>query len=179
MPFLKSMDFFEGIYYFFQSETFQNIIAILKPTCFISIFISLFVIVWTLIKSPWVYWHISADLSDFLHAGPVSSETIYQRKWEKIKKRLSSHNEANWKLAIIEAEEIVEEVLSKMGYKGDGIREKLKGVDPATIPQLPNLISGYDIFINIIADKNYQIKQEDAIKIVSNFEEFLKSVEMI
>ncbi len=173
------MDFFEGIYYFFQSETFQNIIAILKPTCFVSIFISLFVIIWALIKGPWIYWHISADLSDFLHGGPISQETVFQKKWKKIKKRLSSHSESNWKLAIIEAEEIVEEALSKMGYKGDGIREKLKEVNSAVIPQLSNLISGYDIFINIIADKSYQIKQEEAIKIISNFEEFLKSVEML
>jgi hypothetical protein len=173
------MNIFEGVYYFFQSEAFQNIVAILKPTCFIVIFTSLIVIIWALVKGPWLYWHISADFSNFLHGGPVEPETVFQKKWKKIKKRIASPSEANWKLAIIESEELIEQALSNMGYKGEGLREKLRGVDTAVIPNIPDLISSYDIFINILADNNYKIEHDKAIKIVSSFEEFLTHFDLL
>lgn len=173
------MDFFEPLYLFFQSEAFQNIVSILKPVCIFAIFIFSGVVIWAMIKSPWLYWYVSADFSDFKSGGPVEPETIVQKKWKKIKKRLESPSHANWKLAIIESEELVEDTLEKMGYKGEGIREKLKNVDPGVITNLNNLISSYDIFINILAEPDYQITKDRAIKIVSAFEDVLKEFELL
>lgn len=173
------MNFFETIYLFFQSQAFQNIVSILKPVSFIAIFIFSATIIWALVKSPWIYWYVSADLRDFLRGGSQELETIVQKKWKKIKKRIKSSNKANWKLAIIEGEELIENALENMGYKGEGIKERLKGADQAVIPNLPDLISAYDIFINILSDPDYEVSQEKAIKVILSFEEFLKHFEIL
>ncbi len=169
----------DSIWLFFQSDAWHNFLSTLQPLCIIAILIYIFIIIWAIWKSTWAYWYISADFYDFTHGGPITPETIVQKKWKKVKKRLDSLNEANWKLAIIEGEELVEEVLEKMGYKGEGLREKLKGVDESQIKNIPDLISSYDIFINILADPDYKLTKEKAIKCFTAFEEFLKNSELL
>lgn len=169
----------ETFYLFFQSESWQNIVSIIKPVCFLAILLFVIVIIWGLKKSSWAYWYVGWDLANFTHGGPVTPETMVQKKWKKIKKRIESPSDANWKLAIIESEEIVERILSEMGYKGEGIKEKLKGVDESKIPNLSDLISAYDIFINILADPDYKLPQDKAIKTISAFEEFLRNFELL
>ena len=169
----------ETVSLFFQSEPWQNIVSIVKPVCFVAILLFVIVIIWSLKKSTWAYWYISWDLSDFSHGGPIAPETAVQKKWKKIRKRIESPSDANWKLGIIESEEIIENILSEMGYKGEGIREKLKGADESKIPNLSDLISAYDIFINILADPDYKVHQDKAIKTISAFEEFLKNFELL
>ncbi|MDD5551871.1 MAG: hypothetical protein PHI88_01775 [Candidatus Pacebacteria bacterium] len=169
----------ESIPLFFQSEAWQNIISILQPVSLLAILIFLTVIIWALWKSSWIYWYISADFLDFARGGKTAGENAIQKKWKKIKKRIESPSEANWKLAVIESEEIVENVLSKMGYKGEGIKEKLKNVKEAQIPNVSDLISAHDIFINILADPDYKFTRDKAVKIFSSFEEFLKNAEVL
>jgi hypothetical protein len=169
----------ETIYLFFESESWQNIISILRPVCFLAIIIFVIMIIWSFKKGSWLYWHVSWDFADFVHGGPVTPETVVQKKWKKIKKRIESPSDANWKLAIIESEEIVENILLKMGYKGEGIKEKLKSVAPTQVPNMPDLISAYDIFINILADPDYKIPQDKAIKTISAFEDFLINFELL
>lgn len=170
---------FEDFFLFFRSPLWKNIEAVLKPTSIILIFFFLYIIVWALRNSSWLYWYATADFQDFKKGQTVSPQTIFQKKWAKIKKRIESRNEANWKLAVIEGEEIIEKTLSDMGYEGEGIREKLKDVDQNIIPNLPDLISSYDIFLNILADPDYKLTHDKAIKTISTFEEFLKEFELM
>ncbi len=50
-------------------------------------------------------------------------------RWQSVLTRLGSLSEGDWRLAIIEADIILDEMLSRMGYHGDGIGEKLKNVE--------------------------------------------------
>jgi hypothetical protein len=162
-----------------SAELWTNIFNILKPLSFIAIAIFTGIIIWALRKSTWSYYYISLDLGTFFKGTPKDSENKFGRQWEKINKRIKSPSEANWKLAVINSEEIVESVLTKMGYKGEGIKEKLVGVDESQIPNMSELISSYDIFINILSDPQYKITQEKAIKIVSTFEDFLRHFDLL
>lgn len=169
----------ETILLFFESQAWQNILSVLQPVCILAILLFVGVIVWALWKSTWAYWYLGWDAADFFHGGPVTPETTTQKKWKKIKKRFESPSEANWKLAIIESEEMIEKILENMGYKGEGIREKLKGVNEEQVSNASDLISAYDIFINILADPDYKLTKEKAIKIFDAFEAFLKSIGLI
>lgn len=53
------------------------------------------------------------------------------RRWNEIQGHVSSDNPNDWKLAIIEADIILGEVLSKAGYAGHSIGEQLKGASAA------------------------------------------------
>ena len=73
---------------------------------------------------------------EYEHLGEMqftASEEIDTRKrnerWQKVLDYLNSPSEPEWRLAILEADNILGELLFKMGYHGDTIGEKLKGVE--------------------------------------------------
>ncbi|MCK9345248.1 MAG: hypothetical protein M0P64_04005 [Candidatus Pacebacteria bacterium] len=53
--------------------------------------------------------------------------------WQVITNHMNSENPAEWKLAILEADNILDEVLEDMGYKGETVAEKLKGMSRTKI----------------------------------------------
>jgi hypothetical protein len=56
-----------------------------------------------------------------LHGGHIENE-----RWHSVQTHLSSENPNDWKLAIIEADVLLERMLEKAGYAGTTIGEKLK-----------------------------------------------------
>jgi len=169
----------EDFYLFFFSQTWQNIISVLKPVCLLAITIFLLVILWVFTKSKWLYWYFIWDSQDFIRGAPVPFYKKTQETWMKIKKKLSSKKEADWKFAIIEGEKIVEDVLFKMGYKGRTIEEKLETATKAQIPNLEELSVAAEIYENIVSDPDYKITREKAVQVINAFEEFLKYFEYL
>jgi hypothetical protein len=57
-----------------------------------------------------------------------TGDTAMAHRWQNANKLVNSENPSDWKLAIIEADIILDDLLTKMGYQGDSIGEKLKRV---------------------------------------------------
>ena len=49
-------------------------------------------------------------------------------KWHKVLENASSHDERQWRLAILEADIMLNELLDTLGYKGETMAEKMKQV---------------------------------------------------
>lgn len=60
-------------------------------------------------------------------AKPIKSAS--HKRWENIMARMSSLHESDWRLAIIECDILLNEMLIKMGYHGESIADKLKLVE--------------------------------------------------
>lgn len=58
----------------------------------------------------------------------VKVENEISKRWDMVKKHISSENQNDWRQAIMEADIILDDLLTKLGYKGDSIGEKLKRV---------------------------------------------------
>ena len=56
-----------------------------------------------------------------LHSGHIENE-----RWQSVQTHLESGNPNDWKLAIIEADVLLERMLDKAGYAGNTVGEKLK-----------------------------------------------------
>lgn len=54
-------------------------------------------------------------------------------QWQVILDHVNSQNPAEWKLAILEADNILDEVLEDQGYVGETVAEKLKTMSPTRI----------------------------------------------
>ena len=54
-----------------------------------------------------------------------------QLRWSRILEEAASDNERTWRLAILEADIMLNELLDVLGYKGETIADKLRGVDRA------------------------------------------------
>jgi hypothetical protein len=66
-----------------------------------------------------------------LHGGSIENN-----RWESVQTHLSSSNPNDWKLAIIEADVLLERMLEKAGYAGNTVGERLKSASSRSFATL-------------------------------------------
>ncbi|HMP67531.1 MAG TPA: hypothetical protein PKA60_02170 [Candidatus Paceibacterota bacterium] len=98
------------------------------------------------------------------------TESPKNRRWSHIQTLINSHNVNDWRQAIIEADIILEEMLDKMGYKGDSIGDKLKKVEKSDFLTLDSAWEAHKIR-NRIAHKgsNYILSKDDADRAIEMY----------
>lgn len=63
-------------------------------------------------------------------------ETPKNVRWEKVEKLFASPNESDWRLGIIEADAMLDELVISLGYPGSNLGERLKGIERGDFPTL-------------------------------------------
>ena len=93
-------------------------------------------------------------------------------RWGKTLNYLFSQHGSDWKLAIIEADSMLEELMDQLGFKGENLGEKLRG---ATQESFPNLATAWEIHTirNRIAHEGlaFEFSQHEAKRVISLYEQ--------
>ncbi|MBI2049265.1 MAG: hypothetical protein HYT29_02430, partial [Parcubacteria group bacterium] len=117
------------------------------------------------------YWQAEmATLETFDH-------TEHDIKWQKVANLLGMLGESDWRLAIMEADNILDTLLKKMGYDGDTVGEKLKKVEPSDFLTLPQAWEAHRVRNRIAHEGvNFRLSHREAQRIIELykkvFEEF-------
>lgn len=68
---------------------------------------------------------------------PIHVEEIEAKEklvqWQVVLNHINSESPAEWKLGILEADNMLDDILESEGYRGESIGEKLKAMDPADL----------------------------------------------
>ncbi|KKQ45479.1 MAG: hypothetical protein US63_C0016G0030 [Candidatus Moranbacteria bacterium GW2011_GWC2_37_8] len=111
---------------------------------------------------------------------PLVSKSKMQKRWDKVKKRLKDGNPSQYKVAIIEADAIVEEILDGIGYKGANMTEKLESVGAAHLDDHLESLKGVHLIRNrIVHEADYEIDETTASAVIGVYENFLKYLEFM
>jgi hypothetical protein len=118
---------FQGVRDFFVYEFFPFF-------KFISLAVSGFSIVgiaYSLIKLTELNKKINSALGAPTETRDVVTEDLTEKstKWDRVMAHMATDNPSEWRLAIIEADIILEEFLNMAGYRGETVSEKLKKVE--------------------------------------------------
>lgn len=100
---------------------------------------------------------------------------IKNEKWKKIMNYMDSMNVADWRMAILEADIILDEMTTKMGYIGDNLGEKLKSVEKSDFTTVDKAWEAHKIR-NTIAHEgsDYVLTNREARRIIGLYEEVFK-----
>lgn len=101
-------------------------------------------------------------------------------KWEKIIKLSNSENQSDWRLAIIEADIILDELLRKLQLPGETIGEKLKAIEPSDFLTIDAAWEAHKAR-NMITHNgsDFLINQREVIRIISLYESVFKEFSLI
>ncbi len=100
------------------------------------------------------------------------------QNWEEIIAQAKDDNESERKLAIIEADDMIDSALSQMGYEGDGLMAKLDGLNKDIIPKLEELREAHRIKRDLVYDPNKSISKEEAQRIIKDYEATFKDLQI-
>jgi len=101
------------------------------------------------------------------------------KKWNKVKKEMESENESTWKVAIIEADNIIDDLIKRMNYPGENMGERLAGINPGQIENIEELKRAHETRNRIIHEENFKLSKKQAEKIIGYYENFLKYFEVL
>jgi len=111
---------------------------------------------------------------------PLVTKGKMQKRWDKITERLKTNNISQYKVAIIEADAIADEILGGIGYKGANMAEKLEQVETAHIDDhLEALKGAHQIRNRIVHEENFEIDERLAKAVIGVYENFLKYLEYL
>lgn len=110
----------------------------------------------------------------------VLAENQKNEKWEKILQLTESINSSDWRLAIIEADIMLDELLSKLQLPGDTMGEKLQAVEKSDFTTLDNAWEAHK-FRNSIAHEgsDFLVNQREVRRVISLYESVFKEFGLI
>jgi hypothetical protein len=114
------------------------------------------------------------DLWEFFTFRPFFVRRI-ENDWIKIKKRLLTKNEAEFKLAVIEADLLVDDVLKRLNFEGKDLGEKLEK-NPHKFTNPDGMKAANRIYQDLVYDPGYSLDYDNAKNIILTFEQGLKDV---
>lgn len=147
----------------------------------ILILVSLFLfgfIIFVLVKTTWLKRLVIWDLQEFFTRRPFGVLKI-GKGWEGIEVRLETQMESEWKLALIEADKMLDDTLNRMGFGGQSLGERLERLTIATLPNLEEIKIAHKVRNNIIHDPTYKLILEEAKKIILIYKKALTDLEAL
>ena len=100
-----------------------------------------------------------------------------QVQWEIILKHMGSENHAEWKLGILEADNILDELLEERGYRGETLGDRLKFAESKGLKTLNDAWEAHKARNIIVHEEaTSPLNKRDARKIIDLYEKVFKEL---
>jgi len=142
-----------------------------------SLFLFLAVIIFIL-RTDWLRYRILEDIVHFITYRPYGMKRL-EKPWSKISKKLSTEKESEYKLAVIEADSLLDEMLEKSGYYGKNLEERIKQTSSVVISNRQEVLDANKIRNNILADPDYSLDLDQAKKILEIYRKALTDLGLL
>ena len=113
---------------------------------------------------------------------PVLLEEIVAKgkmiQWQVVLNHVNSESPAEWKLGILEADNMLDEILEDQGYKGESVADKLKAMSPSRITSYQELWEAHKVR-NAIAHGgaiDMELSKKTARDTIANFGKAFKEL---
>ena len=101
-------------------------------------------------------------------------------KWSEIKSKINSNLAEERKEAIIMADGILDEIFLGIGFKGDGLGDKLRQVEPSDFNSLQDVLNAIKTRTKIAREgADFEISQEEAEGALAKYEKGLKELKYL
>ena len=134
-------------------------------------------IIFLLLKNSWLKRRFFEDWTEFFIYRPFGVKKTF-KQWTKVLKRLDTGKEADYKLAIIEADGLLNDILKKIGYNGKTMAKILEQLDVTILPNIEQVWKVHKIRNNVVHDPDYELRLEQAREALEIYEKTFRDLEM-
>lgn len=135
-------------------------------------------IVWAFFNTSWASFAFLTDTKEILTFRSYGLRKM-TKLWQKAQARLETANEAEYKLAVIEADSILDEALKRMSFPGATLEERLKNLTPTVVPNVQEIQQAHLLRNNIVYDPNFRLSLDEARKTLASYEKSFVSLDLI
>lgn len=166
---------YDGVLKYTNGFNYDGIISDVKTVAVILSLILGVILVWITIKMSDLY---KAKIKETIEGltPPPEAVTAYDNRWQEIRRHVDSFVEAEWKLAVIEADKFVDDVLKTAGFAGESMGERLMLIKPDQIINLQYLWDAHKLRNLLVHDANFRLTHQQALFAINAFESVLKEL---
>ena len=161
--------------YFIDSPSIQDFLFPVKIVFILFALFFLVAVIYFMYVSSWVRIHFLEDVSEFFAWQAFGLKQIAD-KWKKIYKRLDSGLESEYKLAVIEGDDFLAEILDDSGYEGKTFEEILASAGRSAVPNQEEVIEAHKVRNSIVYEPDYNLTLDQTTKVLSIFETTVKNI---
>lgn len=122
--------------------------------------------------------HMHHEIAEYAHHKATSEKesrkkgSIKNERWKKVLDYLFSHNENDWKLAVIESDTMLFDLLTQLKFKGDTLGDKLKGADRDSFHYLTAAWEAHSVRNKIAHEgSSFYLPLKEAKRVVALYEQ--------
>jgi hypothetical protein len=101
------------------------------------------------------------------------------RAWQRIEQRLAIGDESQLKLAIIEADKILDEIIKMAGISGETMAERLKKISPAQLTNIEDVWEVHKVRNRIVHEPDFALTRAEAEYAIEVYRRALKELGLI
>lgn len=177
MNLIRNFNFTDIIDFLTSLEVQERLFPVKVGFLVVSLFFAV-IIIFILLRSQYLQWLFLEDLAGFFTYRPYGTKRI-TRIWRKILRRLETGAESDYKLAIIEVDDMLDSSLKKMGYAGQTLEERLSKLTSATLPNIDQLYEAHQTRNNIIRNPDFRLSLDEARKLLEVFEQAFRDLHIL
>ncbi len=169
---------FLGIKEFMDMATSPELQARLLPVKILFIIFTLvflFYVLYFYMNSSYLRFQFLQDVNEFFSWQAYGLKEI-NRRWKRITKNLGGENEEEHKLAIIEADDLLYQLMEEKGYEGGTFELLIEGVGIRVMPNQEEILFAHKIRNAIVYDTSYVLDIQIAKKAISDYETAIKNL---
>jgi hypothetical protein len=111
---------------------------------------------------------------------PSDKPNKTQVRWNKIAEQAHSPNPNDWRLAILEADIMLDEMLEAQGYLGESIGEKLKQIEPSDFTNLDAAWEAHKVRNNIAhRGSAHELNEREVQRVIGLYERVFREFHYI
>ena len=101
------------------------------------------------------------------------------KSWQKILSRLNKNDEANLRLALIEADNLFDDLLKQIKLPGESMADRLKYLDSSQVPNIDEIWQAHKLRNIVVHNPEYPITKNEIESGVRAYEKALKELEFM
>jgi len=161
--------------YLFPHDT--GIYLFLKIFCVLYDFSVVAFIIYVCATKPFLQKVFIWDWVEFMTFHSYDSKRI-NKDWNKIIRRVKTNFQTEFKLAVIEADLLLNDCLSRAGYRGKTLLEKLEKIPAEKLSDIEGIRAADLTYQSLVNDPDLNLDYEQTKKIINIFKQALVDLEI-
>jgi len=126
--------------------------------------------------------HLHEEIAEYAHKMAEKEKERKKKEqistnpdWINVINHLSSSNQEEWKLAIVDADVMLLKLLTQLGFQGEGIGEKLKSADPERFKSLSIAWEAHSVRNKIVHEgPRFVLSSREVNRVISLYEQIFQ-----
>lgn len=144
----------------------------------LSVIFALLIIYFLFFKTAWLKFLLLYDIEEVATFKPAGARKK-DKNWIKIIKRLDSGLESEYKISVIEADNLLSKILQNMGFGGATLEEQLGKLTSATLPSIEEVREIHNVRNRIVREPDFKLSEDDVRKTLAVYEKALTDLHVL